>query len=287
MTTLITPDALAEWLASDEPPLVFDVQFRLSAPGHQANPTGAELYAGAHLPGANFLDVDTDLAGPPGPHGRHPMPDLDHLQHRLRAAGLDDGRPVVVYDEGNGLGAARAWWLLSYCGLADVRVLDGGLSVWRTAGHAVTDHLPEVAESGDATLRPGALPLLDADGAAALAQRGLLLDARTPERFAGLSEPIDAVAGHIPGAHNAPMGDYVQPDGRLADRETLHGYFAAKGAFTHPEVGAYCGSGITAAHLALALRQIGIIAPVYVGSWSEWIADPARPIATGAAVTDQ
>lgn len=277
MTTLITPTALAERLDRGDHIVVLDVQYNL------IGPPGRELYAVAHLPGARFVDLDADLAGRPGTGGRHPLPDPETLQKSLRAKGIDDESVVVVYDQGSGLGSARAWWLLTYIGMPRVQVLDGGLAAWVATGLPVTDVAPAAARPGTVTVRPGALPVLDADGAAELGRTGLLLDARAPERYAGRSEPIDAVAGHIPGARNAPMSDYVDQDGRLLPREKLMAYFAGRGVFEHAEVGAYCGSGITAAHLALALRQLGITAPVYVGSWSEWITDPTRPIATGDA----
>jgi len=277
MTSLITPAELATALAGPAAPVVLDVQYNL------AGTPGRELYAEAHLPGALFADVDVDLADPPGAGGRHPLPDLDRLQHTLRRWGLELDTPVVVYDQGSGMGSARAWWLLLYVGMSDVRVLDGGLAQWQRDGGPVTQEVPGPPVPGTITLRPGSLPLLDAEGAAALAQRGLLLDARAPERFEGRTEPIDTIAGHIPGAANAPLSEFTDPRGMLKDKEALHAYFAGLGSFEHKQIGAYCGSGITAARLALALRQIGITPAVYVGSWSEWITDPQRRVATGPA----
>ena len=276
MTTLITPDGLHAALAGERPPQLLDVQYNL------AGTPGRELYAAAHLPGARFVDVDVDLADPPGAGGRHPLPDMDRLQATLRRLGISDNSPVVVYDQGSGMGSARAWWLLTYVGLADVRVLDGGLAAWTSAGYAVTDAPSPPPVPGGVTVRPGALPVLDAAAAAEVARRGILLDARAAERFAGRTEPIDAVAGHVRGARNAPLDEFTGADGRLLDKERLHAYFASKGVFDSAEVGAYCGSGITAARMALALRQIGVTPAVYVGSWSEWITDPDRPVATGA-----
>ncbi|MBK6886291.1 MAG: sulfurtransferase [Tetrasphaera sp.] len=276
MTALVDPDGLAALLARGEPDVVLlDVQWELGGR------PGRELYAEAHLPEARFVDLDVDLADPPGIGGRHPLPGPSRLQDSLRRLGIHDSTTVVAYDQGSSLAAARAWWLLGYVGLRDVRVLDGGLAAWQRSGREVTTRVPGPAIPGTITVHPGARPVLDAAGAARVARSGLLLDARARERFEGRTEPIDAVAGHIPGAHNTPMADYVGPDGRFLDPEHLHAYFAARGVFDRGEVGAYCGSGITAAHLALALRRVGILAPVYVGSWSEWITDPARPIATG------
>ena len=275
MTSLITPDALAAELAGPQPPVLLDASFNLTGV------TGRELYAVAHLPGAQFVDVDVDLADPPGAGGRHPLPDLARLQHTLRRLGLSDDSTVVVYDQGSGMGSARAWWLLTYVSLTGVRVLDGGLALWQREGHPVTDEVPGPVAAGGIVIRPGALPLLDAEAAACVAEGGLLLDARAAERFEGRVEPIDPVAGHIPGAVNAPLAEFTDADGRLLDKEALHAYFAGLGVFERPEVAAYCGSGITAARLALALRQIGVTAGVYAGSWSEWITDPERPVATG------
>ncbi len=276
MTALIDPGALAALLTRGEPEVVLlDAQWELGGR------PGRELYAAAHLPGARFVDVDTDLADPPGARGRHPLPDLARFEKTLRRLGIDDDTAVVVYDQSTSLAAARAWWLLAFVGVRDVRVLDGGLAAWQRAGLPVTADVPGPATPGTITIRPGALPVLDAAGAADLAQSGLLLDPRARERFEGRVEPVDAVAGHIPGAHNTPMADYLDADGRFLDRERLHAYFAARGVFDHGEVGTSCGSGITAAHLALALRRIGVTAAVYVGSWSEWITDPTRPVATG------
>ncbi len=254
---------------------LLDAQYELGGtPGH-------ELYARAHLPGARFIDVDAELAGPPGAGGRHPLPDPDHLQESVRRLGLHAHTRVVVYDQGNGMGSARAWWVLGWAGLTDIRVLDGGLAAWVAEGHPVTDAPTEPAAPGSYRIRTGALPVLDAESAGALAASGLLLDARAPERFAGESEPIDPVAGHIPGARNAPLSEITGPDGRLVDRERLHEIFTRLGVFEHAEVGTYCGSGITAARLALALREVGVTPSLYAGSWSEWITDPARPVATG------
>lgn len=275
MPALIAPAELAAAHACGPVPVLVDVQYNL------AGPAGRELYAAAHLPGARFLDVERDLAGPPGPRGRHPLPDLAALAQTLRRLGIDDSSDIVVYDQGTGLGAARAWWLLSYVGLRAVRVLDGGLAAWKRAGLPVTTIVPSPAPEGSVTVQAGAVPLLDAQGAQRLAGTGLLLDARARERFEGRVEPIDPVAGHIPGARSAPLSEFTDSEGRLLDREALHAYFADQGVFEHAQVGAYCGSGITAAALALALKQIGVTAAVYVGSWSEWITDPDRPIATG------
>jgi thiosulfate/3-mercaptopyruvate sulfurtransferase len=199
----------------------------------------------------------------------------------MRRAGVSEGRPVVVYDAATSMAAARGWWLLRYFGHSEVSVLDGGLAAWVAAGHPTASGLEE-AEPGDFTGRPGGMPVLRAAGAAELARRGgVLLDARGPERFRGEQEPIDPVAGHIPGARNRPTTQNVDDAGRFLDPEELSAQFAQEGVGKDVEVGAYCGSGVAAAHELLALELAGVPAALYVGSWSDWITDPTRPVATG------
>jgi thiosulfate/3-mercaptopyruvate sulfurtransferase len=237
-------------------------------------------YLAAHIPGAAFVDLDADLASPPGAGGRHPLPGAELFGAAMRRAGVSNGRPVVVYDEATSMAAARAWWLLRYFGHTDVSVLDGGLAAWIAAGRPVASGQDEVGP-GDFTARPGAMPLIDADGAAGLARRGVLLDARAPERFRGEQEPIDPVGGHIPGARNRPTAQNVDASGRFLEPSDLRAQFAQAGAGEGIELGAYCGSGVAAAHELLALELAGFPAALYVGSWSDWISDPARPVATG------
>jgi thiosulfate/3-mercaptopyruvate sulfurtransferase len=274
---------LAASLSGIEPPVLLDVRWRLGGP------PGREDYARGHLPGAVFLDLDADLAAPPGPAGRHPLPEPADLQRVLRAAGVRDGAPVVVYDADNGSVAARLWWLLRWAGHDQVRLLDGGYTAWVAEGHPVTTDVPEPAE-GDVTVRPGHMPVVDADGAAELARTGLLLDARAPERYRGDVEPIDPKAGHVPGARNAPFAAHTGEDGRWRTPEELAEHFAKLGVSetSGGEVGAYCGSGVTAASVVLALEVAGVTGPdepatLYAGSWSNWSADPTRPVATGDA----
>ncbi|MFL6119415.1 sulfurtransferase [Actinophytocola sp.] len=369
---LVSTTDLAASLSGDEPPVLLDVRWRLGGP------PGREDYARGHLPGAVFLDLDADLAAPPGPAGRHPLPEPADLQRVLRAAGVRDGAPVVVYDADNGSIAARLWWLLRWGGHAQVRVLDGGYAAWQAEGRPVTTDVP-APERGDITVRPGHMPVVDADGAATLARTGVLLDARAPERYRGDVEPIDPKGGHVPGARNAPFAAHTGADGRWRTPEELAAHFAKVGvpakvdgpevgvsgeagvpdkvggseaglagevgvpdgvggsevevsgkARVHhkvpeaevevpgevggPEVrapqevgvpgkagmsekgeaygesaaqiGAYCGSGVTATSVVLALEIAGITRPdapatLYAGSWSNWSADPARPVATG------
>ena len=273
---LISPAALAAELAQDPPPVLLDVRWRLGGP------PGIDSYRRGHLPGAVFVDLDRTLAGPPGPAGRHPLPDPAAFQVAMRAAGVRKDRPVVVYDDGDATTAARGWWTLRYFGHRDVRVLDGGYRAWAGAGLAVTTAEP-APFPGDFTADPGQMPVLDAAGAQAAAQTGLLLDARAGERYRGETEPVDPVAGHIPRAVSAPTAGNVNPDGTFKSPAELTARFAALGAVpgAGPPVGAYCGSGVTAAHEVLALALAGIPAALYVGSWSNWVADPSRPVATG------
>lgn len=272
MKPIITASEYASESAGPRPPVLLDVRWQLGGPH------GRPDYEAGHLPGAVFVDLDTELAGPAGSGGRHPLPDPEAFGAVMRRAGVGQDTPVVVYDGGQGWAAARAWWLLRWTGHPDVRVLDGGLAAWTgdlSAG------IPDPAE-GDFRPKPGALPTLDADAAAALARTGLLLDARAAERYRGDVEPIDRVGGHIPGAVSAPTTANVAEDGRYLPAERLAERFTGLGAGKSGEaVGVYCGSGVSGAHEVLALEIAGIRAALYPGSWSEWSADPARPVATG------
>ncbi|MFF4750484.1 sulfurtransferase [Streptomyces sp. NPDC002514] len=279
MEVIISASRLAHDLTADRPPVLLDVRWQLSVPGANGATAfdGRAAYAAGHLPGAVFVDLDEELAAAPGEHGRHPLPDLAEFGAAMRRAGVSADRPVVVYDGGQGWAAARAWWLLRWTGHPDVRVLDGGLSAWE--GPLSAD-VPEPAE-GDFEPVPRPAGLLDAAGAAALARSGVLLDARAGERYRGDVEPIDRVGGHIPGAVSAPTSENVGPDGRFRPADELTARFAALGVSAATQVGVYCGSGVSAAHQALALAVAGIPAELYVGSWSEWSADPSRPVAVG------
>ena len=272
---LVSPAALAEELASEPGPVLLDVRWRLGGP------PALDAYRDGHPPGAVFIDLDRDLAAPPGSGGRHPLPDPAAFQEAMRAAGVSQDRPVVVYDDRDATAAARAWWLLRYHGHENVRVLDGGYQAWLAAGLPVSKADP-AGPPGDFTARPGHMPVLDAAGAESTARTGLLLDARAGERYRGEQEPIDPVAGHIPGAVSVPTIGNVNPDGTFRSPAELAARFAALGAgsLVGP-VGAYCGSGVTAAHEVLALAVAGLPAALYVGSWSNWITDPTRPVATG------
>ncbi|CAM5613155.1 sulfurtransferase [Streptomyces narbonensis] len=271
MKPIISASELLSESAGARPPVLLDVRWTLGGP------PGRPAYEAGHLPGAVYVDLDAELAGPPGSGGRHPLPDVAAFGAAMRRAGVSADRPVVVYDGGLGWGAARAWWLLRWTGHPDVRVLDGGLAAWTGE---LSEKSPE-PEPGDFQPEPGALGLLDADGAAELARAGLLLDARAAERYRGDVEPIDRVGGHIPGAVSAPTTENVDTDGRFLGAATLRDRFTALGAAEDTPVAVYCGSGVSGAHQVLALEIAGIPAALYAGSWSEWSGDPARPVATG------
>ncbi|WP_374969730.1 sulfurtransferase [Terrabacter sp. BE26] len=258
--------------------VVLDVRWALTTANTRA---GRADYEAGHVPGAFFVDLDTELAAPAGDGGRHPLPDPAVVQALARRAGITARSRVVVYDAKESYAAARAWWVLRWAGVPDVRVLDGGYAAWLAAGLPVSTQEP-ADRHGDFEVRPGQLPTLDAAGAARLAREGLLLDARAPERYAGETEPIDPVAGHVPGSVNSPTAAWLAEDGTF--RRDLGAVWRrvvdGRNAGTAP-VGVYCGSGVTAAHEMLALAELGVDAVLYPGSWSEWIRDPSRPVVTG------
>nr|WSY51149.1 sulfurtransferase [Streptomyces sp. NBC_00886] len=279
MNAIISASELASDLAGANPPVLLDIRWQLSVAKAAGEPPfdGRAEYAVGHIPGAVYVDLDEELASAPGTRGRHPLPDTARFGAAMRRAGVSADRPVVVYDGGQGWAAARAWWLLRWTGHPDVRVLDGGLTSWE--GSLETD--APLPTEGDFTPEPGAVQLLDADGAAALARSGVLFDARAGERYRGEVEPIDRVGGHIPGALSAPTNENVGADGRFLPAEELAARFKCLGATEGTGVGVYCGSGVSGAHEVLALAVAGIPAGLYVGSWSEWSSDPERPVAVG------
>ncbi|MBM7059511.1 sulfurtransferase [Pseudomonas sp. UL073] len=281
LAQLITPEQLAARL--QQPGLVLlDCRFALEDISY-----GQRSYAEAHIPGAQFADLEHDLSGPvrKGVSGRHPLPEPARLIERLRDWGIDNTSDIVLYDDGPGAFAARAWWLLAWLGKRDgVFLLDGGLNAWRAAGLPLT-HDVLAAPRGSFQGSPDAgLVLSAAELQARLGQPALtLLDARGLPRFRGEVEPIDPVAGHIPGARCAAFTDNLGSDGRFLPAAQLQQRFAGLLAGQPAEqLVAYCGSGVTACHNLFALSLAGYpLAPLYAGSWSEWITDPARPVATG------
>lgn len=253
---------------------IVDVRWEIAGGADRA------AFQAGHIPGAAFVDLDSELAGSPGAGGRHPLPTPEAFTASMRRAGVSGGRGVVVYDAANATAAARAWWLLRYFGHAEVAVLDGGLAAWSEAGLPLESGVADI-EPGDFVARSGGMPMLDARGAGEMAASGVLIDARAPERFRGEREPVDPVAGHIPGAVNRPTAHNLESSGRFREPDVLRSEFQQLGVREGAEVGAYCGSGVTAAHEVLALELAGYPAALYVGSWSEWIVDPSRAVARG------
>ncbi|WP_198587075.1 sulfurtransferase [Glycomyces xiaoerkulensis] len=251
-------------------PVLLDVRWTLGGPSREAD------YRRGHLPDAVWIDFEHQVCGPVGETGgRHPLPDPAAFQEAMREAGVDQDSSVVVYDDGDGMAAARTWWTLRWAGHDDVRVLDGGLRAWTEAGHPL-DRTEPAPERGDFTVRPGRLEVLDAESAARWAAERELVDVRAPERYRGENEPVDPVAGHIPGAVNLPISGDGAPEGGFADADSLRARYEP-----HREAAFYCGSGVGAARAALAATAAGLpTPPVYVGSWSDWISRD-RAIATG------
>jgi thiosulfate/3-mercaptopyruvate sulfurtransferase len=275
---LIEPAELAEQLNADQPPALADVRWTLGGP------PGLPDYEAEHIPGAHWVDLEKHLSAAPGVRGRHPLPDPGRFQAAMRAIGVRRDRPVVVYDADSSQAAARLWWLLTDSGHDAVRVLNGGLAAWRAAGLATeSGHSPVIAP-GDFVALPGQRAQLTADDISAdLAgdRRLRLVDVRAPERYSGESEPIDPVAGHIPGAVNLPTTANLDTNGRFLDGSAVARRFTEAGVDTGAVV--YCGSGITATHSLLAMEFAGLTGVLYPGSWSEWITDPRRPVARGSA----
>jgi thiosulfate/3-mercaptopyruvate sulfurtransferase len=268
---LITAGELAKQLESADPPVLLDVRWALG------DPHGHQHYLDGHIPGAVYVDLDTELAAPPVPtEGRHPLPDPDALQAAARRWGVREGSRVVAYDNSGNLAAARAWWLLRWAGVADVRLLDGGLAAW--GERPLETGFGRTPEPGDVVVKPGNMPVLSMDEAGDFP--GVLLDARAGERYRGEQEPVDPRAGHIPGAVSAPTNENLAAAGRFLAPEELAARFKALGAAEAP-VGVYCGSGVTASHEIAALAVAGIQAALYPGSWSQWSNHPDRPAATG------
>jgi thiosulfate/3-mercaptopyruvate sulfurtransferase len=273
---LIDPVALREQLRGEDPPAVLDVRWKL---GHS---DGRIHYAEGHVPTAVYVDLDTELASRPSPWGgRHPLPTIGDLENAARRWGVNQDQPVVVYDDSSGLAAARAWWLLKWAGVGNVRILDGALGGWIRAGMELESGEPDIM-SGDVRLSEGRLSVIDADDAQRVAADGLLLDARASERYRGEHEPVDRRAGHIPGALSAPAQANLDDSGRFLPADVLRRRFEELGVTNEATAGVYCGSGVTAAHLLAALRIAGFDATLFPGSWSAWSSDPERPVAVGA-----
>ena len=278
-TTLISVEELAARL---DDCVVADCRHDLFKPAQ-----GEADYAAGHIPGASFVSLDRDLAGPKGDgrSGRHPLPDPDLLRARLQFLGLSDGRQLVVYDADTGGFAGRLWWLARWLGHETVAVLDGGFRAWRAAGYPVTAEMPARKALGTLSARS---PLATRVTVQELLndqprRERLVIDARAPERWRGDTEPLDPVGGHIPGALNRPLQLNLRPDGRFKPAEVLREEFTALLSGKNPATVVHsCGSGVSACHNLLAMEHAGLAgASLYPGSWSEWCADPTRPVARG------
>jgi thiosulfate/3-mercaptopyruvate sulfurtransferase len=295
-TTLIDVESLRELLnrpPSDVPLVIVDCRFDLNEPG-----AGRRAFLAGHIPGAHYWDLDHDLSAPRSSQsGRHPLPSPTALAERLSALGADEHTQVIVYDAANGSFAARAWWLLRWIGADRVAVLDGGFQAWLEAGGGVESGLRAVTDTAgsDHAGRGGFLPRVQPDAVLSAAEvesalrdsNRLLVDARAPERFSGRVEPIDPVAGHVPGAVNHPFSENLR-DGRFLPPDELRRRWQQRLGGTSPaDAILMCGSGVTACHNALAMAVAGLPgAKLYAGSWSEWIRDPNRPVAALRPATD-
>jgi thiosulfate/3-mercaptopyruvate sulfurtransferase len=276
VSVLVGVESLAAELAGGRRVVLLDVRWTLG------DDRGHQRYLEGHLPRAVHVDLDTELSDPPSPElGRHPLPSVQRLQAAARRWGIRTGDAVVAYDAAGGLAAARAWWLLRWGGLEDVRLLDGGLRAWVRDGRPTEEGDIEPVP-GTVVLTGGGMPVLTLEEAAALpAAGGVLLDARAAERYRGEVEPVDPRAGHVPGAVSAPAPDTLTGEGTFRAVAELSAHFARLGAVPGATVGVYCGSGVTAAHEIAALERAGVTAALWPGSWSQWSADPGRPAATG------
>jgi thiosulfate/3-mercaptopyruvate sulfurtransferase len=273
---LISAAELAELLDSDRPPVVADVRWTVGGP------PGKPEFEASHTPGAVWVDLETQLAGPPGAGGRHPLPTVGLFEQAMREIGVRPDSLVVAYDAATSQAASRLWWLLTDAGHRAVRVLDGGLAAWKAAGLPTVSGPGKPPPRGDFVARPGQRPQVDAaEISARLGRPGTptLVDVRAAERYAGEHEPIDPVAGHIPGAINLPATANLYADGRFLPPAQIARLYAEAGVGEGAVL--YCGSGITAAHSLLALESAGLTAAIYPGSWSDWISDPSHPVATG------
>lgn len=270
----ITADGLRNLLRSAQPPVLLDVRWQLG------DDKGLERYRAEHIPGAVYVDLETDLAAPASAeHGRHPLPDIDVLQQTVRRWGVDANTTVVAYDDNSNQAAARAWWLLRWAGIANVLLLDGGLRAWRDGGYEPASGDETATAEGTVTLRGGHNGVVDIDDV--VDADTVVLDARAGERYRGETEPIDPRAGHIPGALSAPTSANLDDAGRFRSPQELRDSFSRLGIEPGRSVTVYCGSGVTAAHQIAALAIAGVDATLYPGSWSQWSADPDREIVTG------
>jgi thiosulfate/3-mercaptopyruvate sulfurtransferase len=277
-TTLVSARQLRDLTAGNTPLVILDCCFDLADTA-----AGERSYREGHLPGARYVHLDGDLSGAKtGRNGRHPLPDREAFAALAGALGITPQTQVVVYDRQQAMFAARPWWMLRWLGHAAVAVLDGGLAAWQAIGGALDTDAPPPAAQPPYPARPPLVPTIDAASLAAQLGRVRLIDARAPERFRGDVEPLDAQAGHIPGAFNRFFRDNLAEDGRFKPREQLRAEFEPLTS-GHATVVHHCGSGATACHNVLAMEIAGLgTTALYPGSWSEWSSDPSLPVARGA-----
>lgn len=271
MKPLISAAELGASMRAETPPVLLDVRWTLG------RNDGEQLYQAGHIPGAVFVDVEAQLSGAVGEHtGRHPLPMPQDFEAAAQSWGIHPESHVVAYDDSGALAAARLWWLLRHAGFEQVQVLDGGLEAWKQVGGELATG-SEVAKAGTVTLSWGRMPVVEFEDLAEVS--GVLLDSRATARYLGIEEPVDPVAGHVPGALNRPTTDNLDAQARFRGAEELASSFARLGVEPTGSA-AYCGSGITAAHQVLAAAVAGIELGLYPGSWSQYCSYPQAPVAT-------
>jgi thiosulfate/3-mercaptopyruvate sulfurtransferase len=276
-SVLISPAELARLLGSDQPPIVADVRWTLGGP------PGKPDFETCHVPGAVWVDLEAQLSAPPGAGGRHPLPPVAVFGQAMRDIGVHEESLVVAYDAAASQAASRLWWLLTDAGHHKVRVLDGGLAAWIAAGLPTESGPGKLPAPGNFVAHPGHRAQTNAAEIASrlgVPNAPRLVDVRAPERYSGEKEPIDPIAGHIPGAINLPATAFFGADGRFLPAAEIAARYAAAGGTEGAVL--YCGSGITAAQSLLALESARVTATIYPGSWSDWIIDPNRPVFTGS-----
>lgn len=278
MNVTISVEELHELMRASAPVRILDVRYRLD------KPDGRDDFAAGHIPGAIYVDMDSQLAEHGAPEdGRHPVPSVERLQAAARSWGVELTDAIVLVDDFAMMGSARAWWLLSGAGFTNVRVLDGAMKAWLEAGGELETGAPANVEPSQVTLE--SVPQgLTREQAGQWPRTGALIDVRAAERYRGETEPLDPIAGHIPGAGNLPASNYLAPTGQLRSPDEIRAAFA--GVAEDRPVALYCGSGITAAQAALAAASAGIDVEVFPGSWSAWSNTPGAKIATGAEPGD-
>ncbi|WP_291084685.1 sulfurtransferase [Dietzia sp. UBA5065] len=276
---LVTARELIADVATLPPPVILDVRWQLG------DPNGREHYYSGHIPGAQYVDLTSDLAGQRNVReGRHPLPTPEDFEAALRRVGINNDDRVVIYDDCGSTSAARAWWLMRWAGKQDVYLLDGGLKAWIAEGEDLAVGPGNPVERGDFTFELDHMRTADIDQTAATPDEGVLVDVRAAERYAGHTEPMDSRAGHIPGAINLPTTSFLDERGRFLPAERIRAMFADIGVTSGQDTVVYCGSGIHACHALAAMEVAGLEAGrLFPGSWSQWSADRRRPIAIGEA----